>query len=426
MNILVIGSGGREHALVWALANSPLEPSIYAAPGNPGMAQYGTCAPIGVNQLDEAIQFAKDNSIDLTVVGPEVPLVNGWVNAFNEAGLHVFGPTAEAAILEGSKVFAKEFMKRHQIPTAQHSSFSVDQYKEAVAYVRAYNGPLVLKADGLAAGKGVLMCSTMEEALDGLEELMINSKFGDAGASVVIEEWMQGEEVSIFVMTDGERYVTLAPAQDHKRVGDGDTGLNTGGMGTYAPAPIATDALLERVREEITEPTLKGMKDEGRLFEGFLYIGLMVTAQGPKVVEYNCRFGDPEAQVCLPLLQDDLLSLILALVHGKEIPAHASPVQGAAVCVIMASGGYPEAYKKGFPIQGLGEMQGLKDIHVFHAGTKNENGTIVTNGGRVLGVTALGSDLGSALDRVYEAVGHIQFQGQQFRRDIGQKGLKYI
>ena len=426
MNILVIGSGGREHALVWALSKSPLEPTIYAAPGNPGMAQLGTCVPISVNQLDEAIQFVKENEIDLTIVGPEVPLVNGWVNAFNAAGLDIFGPTAEAAELEGSKVFAKDFMERHGIPTAIHRSFSLDQYEEAKSYIKEYNGPLVLKADGLAAGKGVLMCASREEALTGLKELMVDEKFGDAGASVVIEEWMQGEEVSIFVMTDGERYITLAPAQDHKRIGDGDTGLNTGGMGTYAPAPIATPFLMERVRDEITEPTLRGMREEGRPFQGFLYIGLMITSAGPKVVEYNCRFGDPEAQVCLPLLQDDLLSLVLAFVHGKEIPSVSTTMDGAAVCIILASGGYPEAYRKGFPIKGLKDAEQLNQVQVFHAGTKDDNGTIVTSGGRVLGVTALAGDLESAIEDAYVAVNHIHFEGQQYRTDIGQKGIKYL
>jgi len=426
MNILVIGSGGREHALVWALAQSPLRPTIYVAPGNPGISELGTCVPITVTQLEEAIQFAKDKSIDLTVVGPEVPLVNGWVDAFNEAGLRIFGPTARAAELEGSKVFAKDFMERHQIPTALHKSFTSDQFGEAEAYIRRYNGPLVLKADGLAAGKGVLMCSTTAEALDGLKELMVDSKFGDAGASVVIEEWMQGEEVSVFVMTDGDRYVTLAPAQDHKRVGDGDTGLNTGGMGSYAPAPIATDEVMERVRREITKPTLTGLKEEGRPFQGFLYIGLMITDQGPKVVEYNCRFGDPEAQVCLPLLQGDLLSLIDAFVNGKPVDKSSATIDGAAACVIMASGGYPEAYKKGIPIKGIEKAQELENIHVFHAGTKSENGTIVTSGGRVLGITAMGADLPAALNTVYKAVDCIHFEGQQYRKDIGQKGLKHL
>ena len=307
----------------------------------------GRVVPITVTQLQEAIQFAKEKGIDLTVVGPEVPLVNGWVDAFIDAGLCIFGPTARAAEIEGSKVFAKDFMERHQIPTALHKSYTSDQFGEAEEYIRRYNGPLVLKADGLAAGKGVLMCSTTAEALDGLKELMVESKFGDAGASVVIEEWMQGEEVSVFVMTDGERYVTLAPAQDHKRVGDGDTGLNTGGMGSYAPAPIATDEVMERVRREITEPTLSGLREEGRPFQGFLYIGLMITTQGPKVVEYNCRFGDPEAQVCLPLLQGDLLSLIDAFVNGEAVEQPLATIDGAAACVIMASGGYPEAYEKG-------------------------------------------------------------------------------
>ena len=426
MNILVIGSGGREHAIVWALAKSSLNPFIYVAPGNPGIAELGSCVPISVSQLDEALQFAKEKEIDLVIIGPEVPLVNGWVDAFIEAGIPVFGPTARAAELEGSKVFAKAFMERYNIPTAVHKSFSSGQFEEAETYIREYDGPLVLKADGLAAGKGVLMCPTMSEALAGLSELMVDEKFGTAGSSVVIEEWMEGEEVSVFVVTDGERFVTLAPAQDHKRIGEGDTGLNTGGMGAYAPAPVASSEIMERIRLEITEPTLKGMRLEKKPFRGFLYIGLMITMEGPKVVEYNCRFGDPEAQVCLPLLQYDLLELIVALTNGGEIPDATEDTPGAAACVIMASGGYPEAYKKGIFIDGLTEATKMDNIFVFHAGTKSENGTIVTNGGRVLGVTALDSSLAEALDRAYEAVSLIHFEGQQFRSDIGQKGLKHI
>ena len=423
MNVLIIGSGGREHAIAWTIGRSPLNPTIYMAPGNPGMEQLGTCVPISVNQLEEALSFAKEQAIDLTIVGPEVPLVAGWVDAFQQEGLRVFGPTAQAAELEGSKVFAKDFMERHEIPTAQHKAFSVDEYEEAVSYIKANPGPLVLKADGLAAGKGVLMCMTMEEALAGIKSLMIDAQFGEAGASVVIEEFMQGEEVSVFVLTDGKRYVTLAPAQDHKRIGDGDTGLNTGGMGTYAPAPIATDEVMEQIRVRVTEPTLKGMASEGRRYQGFLYLGLMITEAGPKVVEYNCRFGDPEAQVVLPLLQEDLLSLIVDLLDGNALPEQVATIGGASACVIMASGGYPEAYNKGFSISGLTDAEAIAGVVVFHAGTKKEGDTIVTNGGRVLGVTALGTDLEDALAKAYNAVGTIAFQGHQFRKDIGQKGL---
>ena len=390
------------------------------------MANLGTCVPIGVRQMEEAIIFAQENKIELTIVGPEVPLVDGWVDAFEEAGLRIFGPRQRAAALEGSKVFAKRFMEQYAIPTASHRSFSSEQYAEAAAYIKHNPGPLVLKADGLAAGKGVLICRDTEEALEGLRSIMVEAQFGQAGASVVIEEFMVGEEVSVFVLTDGVRYVTLTPSQDHKRIGDGDTGLNTGGMGTYAPAPVATTTLMDEVDKQIIMPTLEGMRRENRTFQGFLYIGLMVTKAGPKVVEYNCRFGDPEAQVVLPLLQDDLLSLIIDLLDGKPIPKTATTKEGAAACVIMASGGYPETYNKGYPITGILEAESLEGVVVYHAGTAIRDRELVTNGGRVLGVTAMGKDLQEALDKAYEGVACIHFDGAQYRKDIGQKGLKWL
>ena len=426
MKVLLVGSGGREHAMAWALAQSPLHPTLYIAPGNPGTAQLGTNVPITVDQKQEAIAFARDEGIDLTIIGPEVPLVNGWTDAFREAGLRVFGPTAAAARIEGSKEFAKAFMSRHGIPTATHRTFSAAAYEEAKRYVSESACPIVLKADGLAAGKGVLICMNHQEALDGLEAILKDHRFGDAGASVVVEEFMEGEELSVFIMTDGERFVTLAPAQDHKRVGDGDTGLNTGGMGTYAPAPIATEAMMERIKEEITLPTLRGMVEEGHPYEGVLYMGLMITLEGPKVVEYNCRFGDPEAQVIIPLLQDDMLMLMVHLLEGKDIPGQSMKRGEAAACVIMASGGYPESYAKGVTIEGIEKAEGGDGVIVFQAGTTMSNGSLVTSGGRVLGVTATDCDLPHALERAYQAVSQIHFDGNHYRTDIGQKGLKYL
>ena len=427
MNVLVIGSGGREHAIVWALKQSPLNPTVYTAPGNPGTSQLGTNVALSLGDVHKAIQFARKSNIDLTIIGPEQPLVDGWVDAFQGAGLKVFGPTASAAQLEGSKIFAKDFMERHDIPTAAHQSFEASQLDQAIAYVKKQGAPLVIKADGLAAGKGVLMCMTEEEAVNGLQSMVVDHQFGEAGASVVIEEFMHGEEVSVFAVTDGERFVLLAPAQDHKRIGEGDTGLNTGGMGAYAPAPLVTPELMRRIKGEIIEPTLKGMAVEGMPYQGVLYAGLMITSNGPKVVEFNCRFGDPEAQVILPLLQYDLLSLILDLLEGRDIDQRELIPSTSAACVIMASGGYPENYNKGYPIEGIDEAQRQGDVLVFQAGTTmSEKGVLVTNGGRVLGVTALGSQLGEAIEKAYHNLSMIHFEGRQYRRDIGQKGLRRL
>ncbi len=425
MNVLIIGGGGREHAIAWALQESPLHPHLYIAPGNPGTANVGD--NVTLHDVTAAIQFAKSHQVELTVVGPEQPLVEGWADAFREAGLRVFGPDAAAAEIEGSKVFAKDFMQRHAIPTAGYRTFKSTQYEEARAFLEEIGVPVVLKADGLAAGKGVLIALNMDEAVAGLNALLVEQRFGDASASVVIEEFMTGEEVSVFVLTDGERYLTLAPAQDHKRVGEGDTGLNTGGMGAYAPAPVATPAIMEQVRTSITEPTLRGLAAEGRRYVGFLYLGLMVTEEGPRVVEYNCRLGDPEAQVILPLLQDDLLTLILRLLKGEPVPAEASTNPGSAACVIMASRGYPQKYDKGFVISGLDQAAAEKNVLVFQAGTGvADDGTLRTNGGRVLGVTGLGQSLAGALETAYQAIGMVDFKGAQFRRDIGQKGLAHL
>lgn len=424
MKVLVVGSGGREHAICWALNNSPLSPDLFIAPGNPGMSALGKMVPIGVSEHEALLAFAKEEEIDLTVIGPEQPLVDGIVDKFEAAGLAIFGPSAAAAELEGSKAFSKAFMARHAIPTAAHRTFNVDQYDEAREYLKEMGSPVVMKASGLAAGKGVLMCMTDQEAVEGLDALMKEQRFGDAGTSVVIEAFMEGEEASLFALTDGESYVTLAAAQDHKRIGDGDVGPNTGGMGAYAPAPIITPDLLEDVCRHIVEPTLKGMAEEGRCYRGILYLGLMITAEGPKVVEYNCRFGDPETQVVLPLLKTDLLDLMLrySTGGGKGLTVEQHP--GAAACVVMASGGYPGSYPKGKEITGLEKAEEVGEVIVFHAGTRfGDSGQIETAGGRVLGITATGDELSDALNLAYQAIGKISFEGMQFRRDIGKKGL---
>ncbi len=423
MRILIIGSGGREHAFAWALARSPQRPHLFVAPGNPGTAALGTNVPIPVTDLAALKAFALEQAIDLTVVGPEQPLVQGLVDAFQDAGLAVIGPTQAAARLEGSKAFAKAFMERHGIPTAAHRTFGAAQYDEAVAYLERRGAPIVVKASGLAAGKGAIVCATLPEARAALDEVLRDRAFGEAGDEVVIEDFMEGEEASVFALADGDRYVLLAPAQDHKRIGEGDTGPNTGGMGAYAPAPIVTGRLLNRVCREIIEPTLAGMQAEGHPYRGFLYAGLMITADGPRVVEFNCRLGDPEAQVVLPLLETDLVEVFRLMSAGRlhEVALRMRP--GAAACVVLASEGYPGSYRRGVPIEGLDAAGARPDVVVFQAGTRREDGRVVTAGGRVLGVTGLGDDLGQALDRAYEAVAKIHFDGMQYRRDIGRKGL---
>jgi len=424
MRILVIGSGGREHAFAWALARSAHQPTLFIAPGNAGTDALGANVAINAADVPGLLAFARQEQIDLTVVGPEQPLVVGLVDAFEAAGLPVIGPTANAARLEGSKAFAKAFMGRHGIPTAAHRTFAADQYAQAVAYLEAQGAPIVIKASGLAAGKGALVCVTLEEARAALHQLMQERAFGPAGDEAVIEAFMEGEEASVFALTDGRDYVLLAPAQDHKRIGEGDTGPNTGGMGAYAPAPVVTGAVLDRVRRDVIEPTLAGMAAEGHPYRGILYAGLMMTPSGPQVVEFNCRLGDPEAQIVLPLLASDLVDVFQHLAAGslREVVVETRP--GAAACVVMASAGYPEAYDKGVAIEGLSEAAALDDVVVFHAGTRRrEDGRVVTAGGRVLGVTAVGDALAGALDKAYQAVDCIHFEGAQFRRDIGRKGL---
>jgi phosphoribosylamine--glycine ligase len=427
LSILVVGSGGREHALVWKLAQSPRAGRIFAAPGNPGMAALATLVPIAAGDVEQLAAFALRERIDLTVVGPEQPLADGIVNRFREAGLAVFGPTKEAAALEWSKAFAKDFMARHTIPTAGYASFGPGDHAAAQHYVETCDLPVVVKADGLAAGKGVIICGTRSEARAGLELLADPRAFGSAGSTIIVEECMTGEEASVFAVTDGHDAVVLAPAQDHKRVNDGDEGKNTGGMGAYAPAPVVTTLILERVRREILLPTLRGMTEEGRTYTGCLYIGLMITDDGPKVVEYNCRFGDPETQVVLPLYAGDLASLFLAASTGSvgSVNESADP-RGSAACVVLASGGYPDAYESGKTIHGLAEATKAEGVVVFHAGTQRAaDGSIATSGGRVLGVTAYSSTapLRYVVQQAYDAVAKISFERMHFRRDIGWRAL---
>lgn len=427
MRILIVGNGGREHALAWSLSRSSSRPELFIAPGNPGTAQLGQNVDIGASRIDELLRFAESNRIDLTVVGPEQPLVDGLVDAFESAGLAVVGPSAAAARLEGSKAFAKAFMDRHGIPTAAYRTFQSDDYDAAKEYLRMLGAPVVLKASGLAAGKGAVVCETLGDAEQTLREMLVEGAFGSAGHEVVIEEFMQGEEVSVFALSDGDSYILLPPAQDHKRIGEGDAGPNTGGMGAYAPAPIATPSLLQRICREVIDPTIAGMASEGYPYKGVLYCGLMVTEAGPKVVEYNCRFGDPEAQVVLPLLETDLVHVFQKLVDGRLRELAVRTGAGAAACVVAASEGYPGSYPSGRPIHGLEQAGEQEGVVVFHAGTKPGGETgVETAGGRVLGVTGIGDDLPEALERAYGALDKINFQGMQFRRDIGRRGLERL
>lgn len=418
MNILVIGSGGREHALYWKLSESPQTEQIYAIPGNPGM---GTSAAIALDDHAAILRFVKEHEIGLVVVGPEVPLMNGLVDELEAAGIRAFGPRANAAEIEGSKSFAKDLMKKYGIPTARYEVFTAAE--PARAYIRQEGAPIVVKADGLAAGKGVIVAMTEQEALDAVDAIMEDHSFGDAGARVVIEEFMEGEEASLLAFTDGTTIRPMISAQDHKRAYDGDRGPNTGGMGTYAPAPVMTPEMTERAVEEILKPTIAAMAKEGRIYRGCLYLGLMVTADGPKVVEFNARFGDPETQVVLPLLDSDLVAIMCACADGTLADVPIRWKDGAAVCVVLASGGYPGHYDKGQEIHGLADAEAMGAL-VFHAGTAMKDGKLVTNGGRVLGVIGRGADISSAVDAAYAAATKISFKDAYYRKDIAHRALE--
>ena len=418
MNILVIGSGGREHALCWKLSESPQTEQIYAIPGNPGM---GASAAIALDDHAAILRFVKEHEIGLVVVGPEVPLMNGLVDELEAAGIRAFGPRANAAEIEGSKSFAKDLMKKYGIPTARYEVFTAAE--PARAYIRQEGAPIVVKADGLAAGKGVIVAMTEQEALDAVDAIMEDHSFGDAGARVVIEEFMEGEEASLLAFTDGRTIRPMISAQDHKRAYDGDRGPNTGGMGTYAPAPVMTPEMTERAVEEILKPTIAAMAKEGRTYRGCLYLGLMVTVDGPKVVEFNARFGDPETQVVLPLLDSDLVAIMCACADGTLADVPIRWKDGAAVCVVLASGGYPGHYEKGQEIHGLADAEAMGAL-VFHAGTAMKEGKLVTNGGRVLGVVGRGADISSAVDAAYAAATKISFKDAYYRKDIAHRALE--
>ena len=424
MRVLLIGGGGREHALAWKLVQSPKVEKLYAAPGNPGMAllQKCECINLNVDDLEGVADYAEEKSIDLTVVGPEAPLVAGIADVFKRRGLPVFCPSKAAAQLEGSKAFSKELMAKYDIPTA---FFKIcEDIDTAKAYVEEKGAPIVVKADGLAAGKGVVVAMTKQEALDAIDEMMGDHKFGAAGARLVLEEYMEGEEASLLAFTDGKTVVPMIAAQDHKRVFDGDEGPNTGGMGTYAPAPVMTDILRLKATELILKPVVEAMAKEGTPYQGCLYAGLMIKGESVKVVEFNCRFGDPETQVVLPLLDGDLAEIMLACATGTLDKVEVAWHDKAAVCVVMASGGYPESYEKGKEITGLAAAEEDKDVVVFHAGTMEADGKIVTSGGRVLGVTAVDASIKAARDRAYAAVEKIAFEKNFYRKDIAWRALK--
>lgn len=420
MKILVIGSGGREAALCWKIKQSKKCEKLFCAPGNAGIGQIAELVPL--TKINELLDFVKKEKIELTVVGPEQPLVDGIVDIFEKEGLRIFGATQCAAQIEGSKIFSKKLMKKYNIPTAFYEEFK--DSKNAMKFLNGRSFPLVIKADGLAAGKGVIIANSRKEAEKAIISILDEKQFGSAGQKIIIEEYLDGEEASILCFTDGKTIVPMESSQDHKRIFDNDEGLNTGGMGAYSPAPVVTKELLNKVQKEILEPTILGMEKEGCFYKGVLYVGLMITKEGPKVLEYNARFGDPETQAVLPRMKTDLIDVIEAIIDGKLGKIKIEWDKRAAVCIVLASGGYPGDYKKGYVVEGLDEASKMKDVMIFHAGTSSAGCDIVTSGGRVLGVTALGNTIKEAIDRAYEAAVKISFKDMHYRRDIGAKALR--
>jgi len=424
MKVLVIGNGGREHAICSSISKSKKVTKIFCAPGNAGTARVAQNVDISPDDLNGLMNFAIDNAVDLTVVGPEAPLVAGIVDLFTENELKIFGPCEDAAQMEGSKIFTKNLLKKNNIPTAEFGEF--DSVEPALKYIdnnKKY--PLVIKADGLAAGKGVLICKNEQEAIAAVNDIMVKKEFGEAGSRLVIEEFLEGEEASILAFTDGQTIIPLPPSQDHKRIFDNDEGPNTGGMGAYAPTPLIKPEMLEKIEREILAATVNGLKREGITYKGILYAGLMITKDGPKVLEYNVRFGDPETQVVLPLVKSDIVDVFLACVEGKLNEIELEIHNEAAICVVMAAKGYPGTYEKGKEITGLNSFDGRNDMAIYHAGTKQEGNKTVTSGGRVLAVTAMDTSINGAIKKVYDEIGKVNFEGAQFRRDIGKRAAKY-
>lgn len=419
MKVLVIGSGGREHALVWKIRQSPRVSKVFCAPGNAGIAGQAECIDISVDNIPRLLDFARREKIEMTLVGPEAPLTNGIVDSFKDAGLKIFGPTARAAAIEGSKVWSKTIMDKYNIPTASFAIFS--DPGSAGDYIKKNGAPCVVKADGLAAGKGVIVCATVEQALSAVDDIMIKSVFGSAGERVVIEECLEGEEVSVMAFTDGETVIPMVSSQDHKQVFDADRGPNTGGMGAYAPAPVCTPEILQSALEDVLKPMVNALAQEGCPYQGVLYAGLMITSKGPKTLEFNVRFGDPEAQPLLMLLETDLIDICESVVTGKLALQKVNWKNGSSICVVLASGGYPGNYSTGYAIEGLDGLP--DDLQVFHAGTKIKDGRIVTSGGRVLGVTTFASDIQEAIAKAYDGVNRIKFKDMHYRNDIGHKAL---
>jgi len=423
MNVLLIGSGGREHALAYKITESPKLTKLYCAPGNPGISELAELVSLNPSEKDGIVEFCKSHEINLVVIGPEIPLVDGLANVLRENKINVFGPNKYAAMIEGDKSFSKELMKKYSIPTAEFEVFTKNEKDKALSYLDKTTYPTVIKASGLAAGKGVAICNSKKEAVTTIDEYFENDIFGESGHTIVIEEFLEGEEASVFVVTDGIEYVVLPASQDHKRALDGDKGKNTGGMGAYAPAPIVTESLMMDIKESIISPTLEAMAEEKRFYSGCLYCGLMITKDGPKVIEYNCRFGDPETQCVLPLIEGDFLQLLYSSAIGKLDKSAVKYSGGSSVCVVAASNGYPDKYEKGFEITGLD--LGQDDVLVYHAGTKELDGKIVTNGGRVLGVTSVlkENNLSKAKRIAYDAFSKINFNGIIYRTDIAEKGI---